>query len=90
MTTNRSLPATSAQARPVVRWVFRRNQEAITCEVVNAAGTCEVRTVPAWNPALAVVEPFARPVDALQRHAEVAARLRDLGWGAADHVPVAA
>jgi hypothetical protein len=57
---------------------------------VNASGTCEVRTVPEWNPALAVVEGFDRAGDALQRHAEVAARLRELGWGAADHVPVAA
>jgi hypothetical protein len=92
MKTTRSLPATPVLvARPVLRWVFRRNHEAITCEVdVNASGTCEVRTVPEWNPALAVVEGFDRAGDALQRHAEVAARLRELGWGAADHVPVAA
>lgn len=92
MKTNRSLPANSAPAtRPVLQWVFRRNDEAITCQVdVNAAGNCEVRTVPEWNPALAVVEPFDRPGDALQRHAEVSARLRDLGWGAAEHVSFAA
>lgn len=91
MTTTRSLPTPAASARPVLLWVFRKDQDAITCEVeINAAGTCEVRTVPQWDPSLAVVEPFERAGDALQRHAEVAGRLRDLGWGAADHVSIAA
>lgn len=88
----RSFRSTSdTAARPVLLWVFRKDYDAITCEVdVNSTGTCEVRTVPQWNTSLAVVEPFARPGDALRRHAEVAARLRDLGWASVDHVPVAA
>jgi hypothetical protein len=77
--------------RPVLRWIFQKNSDAITCEVdVHASGACEVRTVPQWDPSLALVEGFDRPVDALQRHAEVAARLRDLGWGTARYTSAAA
>jgi hypothetical protein len=77
--------------RPVLRWTFQKNSDAITCEVdVHASGACEVRTVPQWNPALAIVEGFDCPVEALQRHAEVAARLRDLGWGTARYASAAA
>ena len=88
--TNTSLrPQASEASRPVILWVFRRDFDAITCQVdVNASGGCEVRTVPQWNPSLALVEPFERPGDALQRHAEVARRLREIGWQVADHVPV--
>ncbi len=76
-------------AQPALLWVFRRNFESITSEVdVTAAGACAVRTVPQWDPSLAIVERFDNPVDALRRHAEIARRLREIGWAVADHVPV--
>jgi hypothetical protein len=75
-------------ARPVLMWVFRRDYAAITCEVVNRSGRCEVRTVPQWDPSLAVVEPFDNAGDALMRHAQVAERLREIGWHVADRVPM--
>ena len=79
----------SDPSRPVLLWVFRRDFDAITCGVeVSASGQCAVRTVPQWNPSLAVVEPFDCAVQALQRHAELAHRLREIGWVVADHVPV--
>ena len=79
----------SSSSRPVLLWVFRREFEAITCGVeVSASGRCAVRTVPQWDPSLAVIEPFECAGEALQRHAEVARRLREIGWVVADHVPV--
>ena len=79
----------SNPSRPALLWVFRREFDAITCGVdISASGRCEVRTVPQWDPSLAVVEPFERAADALQRHAEVAKRLREIGWTVAEHVPV--
>jgi hypothetical protein len=79
----------SDPSRPVLLWVFRRDFDAITCGVeVSASGRCAVRTVPQWNPSLALVEPFDCAVEALQRHAELAHRLREIGWVVADHVPV--
>ena len=85
------LPLSSDSSRPVLLWVFRRDFEAITCGVdVSASGRCQVRTVPQWDPSLAMIEPFEHAGDALQRHAEVASRLREIGWVLADHVPVRA
>ena len=89
MTTPCAVAHTSGQARPVLLWVFRRDSEAITCQVdINATGRCEVRVIPQWDTSLAVVQPFARAGDALRRHAEVARTLREIGWTVADHVPV--
>jgi hypothetical protein len=85
------LPTTTASSRPVLLWVLRRDFDVITCGVdVNASGRCEVRTVPHSDPTLAVVEPFDNAGDALQRHAEVAYRLREVGWVVADRMAVAA
>lgn len=78
----------STPSRPVLLWVFRRDSDAITCGVeVAPSGRCAVRTVPHWNPSLSVVEPFDCAVEAMQRHAEVAHRLREIGW-VVDHMPV--
>ena len=75
--------------RPALLWVFRREYEAITCEVdIRAGGRCEVRTVPQWDPSLSLVEPFDSPVDAMRRHAEVSRRLMEIGWTVADRVPM--
>jgi hypothetical protein len=84
-----STSSAQVNARSVLLWVFRRDFDAITCGVdVSASGKCEVRTVPHWDASLALVEPFESPVDALHRHAEVARRLREIGWVVADHVPM--
>ena len=80
-----------ASSRPVLLWVLRRDFDVITCGVdVNASGRCEVRTVPHRDPSLAVIEPFASAGEALQRHAEVAYRLRETGWVVAERVPAPA
>jgi hypothetical protein len=83
------LPQPSDSSRPVLLWVFRRAFDAVTCQVdVSTEGTCQVRTVPHWDPSLALVEPFENAGDALRRHAEVASRLREIGWHVADRVPM--
>ena len=89
-TTRSKAPAHSTAVRPLLLWVFRRDGDAITCGVVAASGGYEVRVVPQWDSSLAVVQRFDRPADALRRHAQIARRLREIGWTVADHVPVLA
>ena len=75
--------------RPVLRWVFRRDVNALTCEIaVNSAGACEVRVTPQWDSSLATCEGFGHVSEALHRHAEIASALRDIGWTDVEHVPV--
>ena len=79
----------------MLRWVFRRDTDAITCEL-DARGrhSYDVCVVPHWNVSSAVIEHYDTPAAALLRHAEIARRLRDHGWMLADHaataLPVAA
>jgi hypothetical protein len=61
--------------------MFERRDSALTAQVdVTPAGIYELRVVPHWDVSRAVVEPFVGPVDALQRHAEIARQLREVGW----------
>ena len=65
----------------VLCWVFRRNDQAITCEIdANRTHAFEVSLVPHWNVSASVIERFDAAHDAFLRHAEVARRLRDAGW----------
>jgi hypothetical protein len=65
----------------MLRWLFERRDSALTAEVdLTPSGTYELRVVPHWDVSRAVVEPFGGPVDALQRHAEIAKQLREVGW----------
>ena len=70
---------------PIVRWVFHRGSEALTCEV-DARQTGEgydICVVPHWDVTSAVVEPVDSTVSALRRHAEIARALREAGWSVA-------
>lgn len=69
------------QSMRMLRWVFQRNHEAITCEI-DASGdrAYDVCIVPHWNVSAAVVERFDAAYGAFERHAEVARHLRDAGW----------
>ena len=88
MTTNPTRYAVAANATenvPVVRWVFYRGSDALTCEV-DARQTGEgydICVVPHWDVASAVVEPVDSTVSALRRHAEIARALRGAGWSVA-------
>lgn len=72
--------------KPMLRWVFRREGRALTCEV-DARGTqsYDVTLVPHWDLSAAVTERFDRPLRAMGRHASIARRLRDRGWVVVDH-----
>lgn len=65
----------------VLRWVFRREHSAITCEI-DAAGChdFDVCIVPHWDVSASTIERFGTAHDAFERHAELSRRLRDAGW----------
>jgi hypothetical protein len=76
--------STQKDTAPVVlvRWILRRGNSHLTCQVdVNGrTSTYAISVVPHWDVASAVVETARSPRVALQRHAEIAKRLRDCGW----------
>jgi len=70
---------------PVVRWIFARGNDALTCEVdprSEGAGY-DVCVVPHWDVRAAVVERANTTLAALRRHAEIARALREAGWSVA-------
>jgi hypothetical protein len=72
---------------PLVRWIFERKGDAITCEIdMNEEHTCDVAVIPHWNAASSVVEHFNGPMGAMERHAELAMALREEGWTLTDRV----
>jgi hypothetical protein len=66
----------------MLRWVFHRGPNVLTCAVEAAGGRAsyEVCILPHWDLSLATVEHFDAPAGALRRHAEIASRLRLAGW----------
>lgn len=66
----------------MLRWVFQRGPVALTCAVEAAAdrSSYDVCIFPHWNLSLGTVERYVAPRGALQRHAEIAAHLREAGW----------
>ena len=66
----------------LVRWEFERAHRHLMCAIHSKPGASsyEVATVPLWNVGRTAVETFASPSEALQRHAAIAADLRDAGW----------
>jgi hypothetical protein len=79
----------STESVPMLRWVFQRDSEMLTCEVDAAGRRWEVCVVPHWDVASAVIERFDQPLSALERHAEIARRLRDAGWSVVDYARAA-
>ena len=74
----------SSEPQMVLRWLFRQRDRLLTCGISNAAGaTFEVVTVPHWDIGRASVERFTCAMAALERHAQIAAALRESGWSAA-------
>ena len=71
----------AAKAHPVVEWTFQRGTEKLTCQVAKACRHAySVLLVPHWNVGGAAVESFGEFTTALQRHATIAAELRENGW----------
>jgi hypothetical protein len=78
------------QPIPMLRWVFRRNTQMLTCEVDAASRRWDVCLVPHWDVGGSVVERFETPLSALERHAEIARQLRAAGWAVVAYAPPAA
>src|SRR5687767_7872121 len=66
---------------PMLRWVFQRENDMLTCEIGARSGNLyDVSVVPHWNVDASIIEQFDAPLSALCRHADIARRLRDTGW----------
>ena len=75
----RTQPPTSHR---IVRWIFQKGNELVTCGVVQETGrpSFTLSLVSTAKEDHGIVEVFESGVMALQRHARVAAHLRELGW----------
>jgi hypothetical protein len=86
MTTNTMVHRSRRPLKPepggMLRWVFHRGQDALTCavEVSGLRSSYDVCILPHWNLSEATVEHFDAAASALLRHAEIASRLRETGW----------
>lgn len=64
----------------VLRWTFSRGKELLTCVVHRRSGAFRVSLVPHAVHGLSAVHTSPSIFGALQRHAAIAARLRQEGW----------
>lgn len=66
----------------VLRWTFRRAQEAVVCELSlnNDDSAYELRLNPPWNLQGTTTEMFDDAMQAFQRHAAIERVLIDEGW----------
>jgi hypothetical protein len=83
LTTMTKTPLGSLSPEPacLLRWVFHRGDDALTCAVeAGGRASYDVCVLPHWNLSEATVEHFDAAASALRRHAEIASRLRQAGW----------
>ena len=73
---------TEPASQRIVRWIFQKGNELVTCGVVQETGhpSFTLSLVSTAREDDGIVEVFESGVMALQRHARVAAHLRELGW----------
>jgi hypothetical protein len=66
----------------IVHWTFQRGDDQVTCGIDQDSyrPSYTLSLVPNASVDAAVVETFESAVAALQRHAGIAAELRELGW----------
>jgi len=74
--------AEQSTTQPLIQWEFRRDTRHLICGVHASAAepAYEVAMLPLWNGGPIAVESFDTASEALQRHATIAASLRDAGW----------
>jgi hypothetical protein len=82
MTTHAVRRAQSDQPTCILRWVFHHGSDALTCAIESTGehASYDVCILPHWNLSVATVEHFDAATSALQRHADIASRLRQAGW----------
>lgn len=71
-----------ANSRRVLRWIFRRGNHLLTCQLTKVAssGRYILSLVPHWDREHGDSETFESGLGALHRHAVIANTLRDSGW----------
>ena len=78
--------STRSSTRDFLRWQFRLRNRLLTCGITRSdAKGYSVVTVPHHNVRTGTVEIYKDLVSALQRHASIAAQLRDDGWSIASY-----
>ena len=70
----------TAQPTCLVRWMFQKGTQLVTCAVTRENGQFALRVASTVAGDIAITERFASGVAALQSHARIAAHLRDTGW----------
>ena len=72
---------TRPSSRRVLRWIFRRGNHLLTCQLTKVFGSRYILSlVPHWDRAHGDSESFDSGLSALHRHAVIAKSLRDAGW----------
>ena len=73
-----------------LRWTFRRDREAVVCELGLSSDEAayELRINPPWNLDVITTETFDEAMQALQRHAAIERVLIDGGWMLEDFASV--
>ena len=73
---------TPASSRRVLRWIFRRGNHLMTCQLTRVLGSSRyiLSLVPHWDRSQGDSETFDSGLGALHRHAVIAKTLRDAGW----------
>ncbi len=66
---------------PLLRWIFRRGDRALTYQLERETGhSYTLSRVAHWDVTCAAIETFDAGVAAFQRHAAIASDLRRGGW----------
>ena len=75
-------PVAAGRTARVLRWTFRREEEAVVCELgLNGDDSAyELRVTPEWNPTGVTRELFDDAMSAFERHAAIERLLVDDGW----------
>ena len=68
------------RVRPVLQWVFSRENSLVTCELHQQGSRYLVRLLTHGDITRALVATFDAGLAAFQRHAAIAAELRKGGW----------
>ena len=80
------MKTTRSNTREFLRWQFRLRNRLLTCGIVKSdAKGYSVVTIPHHNVRKGTDEIYKDLVSALQRHASIAAQLRDDGWSIASY-----
>ena len=69
---------TSRRQRTLLQWVFSRENDLVTCELLQVGGRYLVRLL--TDGGRAIIASFDAGLAAFQRHAALAAELRRAGW----------